>query len=417
MNTRQNFSRYLILIAFFAGSLFLIAGCKKNKPDPVQPVMTYQYIKTFDLAKMNHILNEGLEAFLASSTMHFADFKGQFATPKYAVKLYQVTYPSVIPELGIATMASGLVAIPESGLDSMPVVSYQHGTVFEKYQCPSVPDSSMETELMIAQYASQGYIVIGADYFGLGVSDQPNSYLIEHSTEQACLDMLYAAQKVLKEQKIKQGPLFLHGWSQGGFSNMAFLRTLETLNIPVMASSTASAPAEAFGVMDRWINNYQPIDAVYLPACISGYLFAMEFYHKVSGLAASAIRPEFYQTAKDFYNWKISWTEFRRITGDTVQNFLQPSFMKTGYIGNSPFWQILEQSQVYRWRCHTPLRMYYGRLDEVVPVYFATLPAAYQNEIGCTTTVAVTAGSRADHRATYIYSLIHAKPWFDGFLK
>jgi UDP-N-acetylmuramyl pentapeptide synthase len=72
----------------------------------------------------------------------------------------------------------------------MPVISYQHGTVVVKSACPSNPDSSLETKLIIAQFASRGYIVIGADMIGLGVSDQPHADFVRLSTEQACIDML-----------------------------------------------------------------------------------------------------------------------------------------------------------------------------------------------------------------------------------
>lgn len=378
----------------------------------------YQLIGTYNLARLNQVFNKDLDDFLSTSTMSSADFKGQFATPVYPVQLYKVEYRSVVPEYGNKpAITSGLVAIPETGLDSMPMISYQHGTVFEKTSCPSHPDESMETRMMIAQYASQGYIVIGADYFGLADSDLPNAYLILESSEQACLDMLYAARDVLRHKKIKQGPLFLHGWSQGGWTNMAFLRKLELLNIPVTAAGTASAPAEVFGTLDRWLNNYKPIDAVYLPACISNYIFAMEYYNQMPGFASTAIRPEFYQTAKDFYDWKISWTDFRKITGDTVQNFFRPEFMATGNLGKTMFWDLQEKSQVYRWRCKTPLTMYYGEMDEVVPVYVATLPQEFHKLIGSNTTVAKSAGAKADHRATYTHSVIYLKPWFDGFLK
>jgi pimeloyl-ACP methyl ester carboxylesterase len=378
----------------------------------------YQLIGTYDLTRLNQVFNKDLDDFLSTSTMSSAEFKGKFATPVYPVKLYKVEYRSVVPEFGNKpAITSGLVAIPETGLDSMPMISYQHGTVFEKTSCPSHPDESMETRMMIAQYASQGYVVIGADYFGLADSDLPNAYLILESSVQACLDMLYAAQDVLRYKKIKQGPLFLHGWSQGGWTNMAFLRKLESLNIPVTAAGTASAPSEVFGTMDRWLNNYQPIDAVYLPACLSNFIFALEYYNQMPGFAATAIRPEFYQTARDFYDWKISWTDFRKVTGDTVQKFFRPEFMATGNMGSTRFWELMEKSQVYRWRCKTPLTMYYGERDEVVPIYVATLPQEFHKLIGRTTTVAKSAGAKADHRATYTTSVIFLKPWFDGFLK
>lgn len=405
----------------FVLCLFVLAMVHSQSEADLTPISSgvkYQLIGRYDLARLNQVFNKDLDDFLSTSSMSSADFRGKFATPVYPVKLYKVEYRSVVPEFGNKpTIATGLVAIPETGLDSMPMISYQHGTVFEKSNCPSHPDESMETRMMIAQYASQGYIVIGADYFGLAASDLPNAYLILESSEQACLDMLFAARDVLRHKKIKQGPLFLHGWSQGGWTNLAFLRKLESLNIPVTAAGTASAPADAFGSVDRWMNNYQPIDAVYLPGCLSNFIFAVEYYHQIPGLAASAIRPEYYESAKKFFNWQISWTDFRKQTVDTIYNFLRPEFMATGNTGNTPFWQIMEKSQVYRWRCKTPLTMYYGERDEVVPLYVATLPQEYHKLLGRNTTVAKSAGAKADHRATYTTSVIYLKPWFDGFLK
>ena len=269
---------------------------------------------------------------------------------------------------------------------------------------------------MIAQFASQGYIVIGADMIGLGVSDQPHADFVRLSTEQACIDMLNAAGQVLKALKIRQGPLFLHGWSQGGWATMTFLRRLEAMNIRVTAASTACAAADFFALMDRWINNPQPGDSPALPAVVANCLFAYENYNKVAGLAASAIRPEYYQVSKDFYEWKMDLMTFLTQTTINVRELLRPEFMATGNTGSAPFWQVLEQAQAYRWRCQTPLRMYYGEADVIIPVYHSTLPAAYQNQLGCNT-ISISAGAMADHSASYVYSLIHVKPWFDEFFK
>ena len=65
-----------------------------------------------------------------------------------------MTYSSVIPERGNKpTIASGLLAIPEDSGTSLPLVSYQHGTVYGKQEVPSFPQQSPETQLMIAQFA------------------------------------------------------------------------------------------------------------------------------------------------------------------------------------------------------------------------------------------------------------------------
>lgn len=405
---------HLAIITTLLLAVVSLSSCKKENPVPVQAEVTWQYIETYDLPKLNHILDVELADFLVGSTMQASDFQGQFSVPEYPVNLYRVTYPTLVPELGTPTMASGLVAIPDNGLDSLPIISYQHGTVMLKTACPSNPDSSLETRLMIAQFASRGYIVIGPDFIGLGVSDQPHADFVRLTTEQACIDMLNATDKVLKELKIRRGPLFLHGWSQGGWATLTFLRKLETMNLRVTAASTACATADFFAIMDRWINNPQPGDSPILPAIISNCLFAYEHYHQLNGLSSTAIRPGFYKSSTDLYNWNMDFITYLTKTTTHVSELLQPDFISSGNTGSTPFWQNLEQAQAYRWRCQTPLRMYYGETDAFVPLYLSTLPAAYQNQLGCNT-MAISAGAIADHSAAYIYSLIHAKPWFDEF--
>lgn len=402
-------------------TIFFVKTNAQSNSNYKQAAATVQYrlIGTYDQKKINQILTTELDEFLNGSPMQEKDFRGQFATPKFAVKLFEVIYRSYIPEFdNTPTIASGLVAIPDNGLDSMPVISYQHGTIFSKTAVPSHPDESMETKLMLAQYASQGFIVIGADYFGLGISDLPNAYLAKQSTEQACVDMLFAAQDVLKSMKIKQGPLFLHGWSQGGWNNMTFLRKLESLNIPVTAAATASAPVDGLGIIERWLNNHQPGDAVYLPACATNFLFSYEYYAKMPGLAKRAIKPEFYQMAKNFFEFKTDWTTYVAKTGTKVQPILNPDFLRSGDVpSQDPFWGSLDKMEVYKWRCKTPLINYYGEVDEVIPTYIATLGHGFHEMFGVENTKAVSAGAKADHRGTYVYSVIHAKPFYDQYLK
>src|ERR1035437_6066055 len=111
----------------------------------------YQYIATYDVTRLNSILT--------AEAAKFSEFKVTYPPATYAVKLYRVIYNSVIPEFNNRpTLASGLIAIPDNGKDKMPVVSYQHGTVFGKTDVPSFPEESIEARLMVAQFASQGYI-------------------------------------------------------------------------------------------------------------------------------------------------------------------------------------------------------------------------------------------------------------------
>ena len=162
----------------------------------------YELIGTYDLPRLEQVFTTDLDDFMASSTLP-TGFRGKFAPPKYPVKLYRVHYRSVVPELdNRPTRASGLVAIPDTGETAMPLVSYQHGTIFDKSYVPSNPDASMETRVMLAVFAAQGYIVIGADYFGRGDSDLPDSFLVREATQQAGVDMFLTARDMLGQMGI-----------------------------------------------------------------------------------------------------------------------------------------------------------------------------------------------------------------------
>jgi hypothetical protein len=375
-------------------------------------------IGVWDQDKLKRIVNAELSEFLQGASIPFEQYQGKFAEPKFRVQLYKLTFRSMVPEQGNQEIRStGLVAIPETDQLALPLLSYQHGTVFGKFQIPSETDNSMETKLLLTQFASQGYIVIAADYFGLGNSDLPNSYIQQASTEQACLDLRLAALEFLEKQARKQvSAFFTLGWSQGGYNNMIFLRRLEQAGIPVTASATASAPVDLTFFVARVISNPRPFDAVYSPACISNLLFAFEEYHKIPGLAASAIRPEYYQAARDFYDFKLEWPDYLQQTTGSSPDLLQPEFMEQINLGSASILPLLGKSQAYRWVSRTPLRAYTGGRDEAVPDYLARLAVDYQALLGKKNGEALSAGEQADHRNTYVHSVIDLKPWFDSFL-
>ena len=56
--------------------------------------------------------------------------------------------------------------------------------------------------------------------------------------------MLIAAKSVLVALGIEPGKLFLSGWSQGGWTTMAYLEKLEGLGLPVTAAAVASGPVD-----------------------------------------------------------------------------------------------------------------------------------------------------------------------------
>lgn len=370
----------------------------------------YQLIGTYDVERLNKILTTELSEFSA--------YRATFLQARHAVKLYRVTYPSIIPERSNRpTVASGLIAIPDGASGTLPLVSYQHGTVFSRTEVPSQPDESMETRLILAQFAAQGYIVVAADYFGKGISTETDGYLVMASAQQACLDMLFAARAVLSDLSLDSGPLFLSGWSQGAWNTMIFLRKLESVDIPVTAAVTASCPNDLFVLVNRWLHASTENDASFLPGLIALQLNAYEEYYQLPGLAQSAIKPEYLSTARDLYLNKLDWTQASAKLPARLPDMLREDFIASGSAANGRYWQILQDNQPWRWRAKTPLRTYYGISDEVVPPYVATLPVDYQKSMSGADTVGVeVSGENANHRGTFVHAVAEQKKWFDQFL-
>lgn len=375
-------------------------------PIPVSVGTTFELIATWEPARIDAITSKELAAFTKSDAV--------FAKAKYPVRLYKVVYPSVIPEkANRPTMASGLVAVPDSGAAAMPVVSYQHGTVFGRTEVPSVPEDSMETRLAIAQFASRGFVVIGADYFGLGSSPEKDGYVVKGSQQQACLDMYFASLAVLKQLKIAPKEFFLSGWSQGGWVTAAFLEKLESLRIPVAAAATASAPLDTFAGLNALLFSPRPEDAVWKTTIFILSAFSYEEYYGVDGMTGALFRPEVHEVVRRFYMKEA--VDFTKIP-TTFDALIRKEWLEPTAFAGSAYARLLMQNQSFRWGFRTPVRMHYGEADEIVRPDLAVLGASYNRALGGTTVEASSMGA-TNHRGTYVASLLLQGPWFETFVK
>lgn len=175
----------LFLLVIIIGGLNSFTKQNISIPQNGGELIKYKLIKTLSLADINTIRTVKLAEFLSTAEIKSSAYINRMSPAKYPVKIYSVTYSSVIPEQNNKpTIATGLIAIPDIPAASVPMISYQHGTVFSKNWAPSMYEKSYETQFMIAQFASQGYAMIAADYFGIGdVSPEANSYLaLQHRT-------------------------------------------------------------------------------------------------------------------------------------------------------------------------------------------------------------------------------------------
>ena len=367
--------------------------------------VSYEYLDRWDVERLNKILTV--------DTPKFAGIPVTYSAARHAVKLYRVTYSSVVPERGNKPIAAtGLVAIPDVEGARFPLVSYQHGTVFGKQEVPSFPEQSPETQLMIAQFAGQGYVVIGADYFGMGSSKEPEGYMVKASHQQASYDMLRASRAVLDQMKLSSDKLFISGWSQGGFVTMAFLEKLESAGLKVAAAATASAPVDIFIALNGFLNFPRKIDATWVNSLFILSSFAFENYYGVPGLARSLFNDEYYDIARKVYEREPF--NPADVPSD-LRKLIRADYFDAQYFAASAYGKLVAQTTSYRWVVRSPVRNFFGETDEVITPGLGQLAMTYQRAIGNgNPAVEAVSTGNTTHRGTFATAVPQWKKWFDG---
>ena len=404
-------------------------------------------LRTVDTNELNTILTTKKDEFASFHATNYV--VPSYPLALYPVEIYKITYSSRIPEQkNKKTVASGMIALPKVGEASLrypkspKLISYQHGTIFGKYQCPSYAfatnnpeiqgmywDGGFEDRLVTAVFAGQGDVVVAADYFGMGDSSESEGYTVKGSHQQACLDFYLATSSFMNNKGIRPSGLFLSGWSQGGLVTLQFLEKLEELGYPVTAASTASAPPDPQAAMYGLIYNPSLIQASWANSMLILTVFSYEKYYSQPGLAKDVINPYYYDRCKKVYDRKgansldqiyltIFGTNSLGAKGEPIPSdywdLVQPKYHDPLNLAASVYGKDLDRNQGYRWFSFTPLRTYYGELDEVVAVPTAVLARQYCEAIGNTniTGCPVVGGN---HRGTFLQAVSGQKGWFDSF--
>jgi pimeloyl-ACP methyl ester carboxylesterase len=397
-------------LASFALLLAVASIPSNSRADDKGPVQVssgvkYELLERWDTDRLNQILQ--------TDTPKFSGIPVTYTPARNAVRLYRITYSSVIPERGNKpTVATGLLAIPDTTDTTFPMVSYQHGTVYGKQQVPSFAEQSNETQLMIAQFAGQGYLLIGADYFGLGVSAEPEGYMVKASHQQATYDLLTASRAVLDHLKLSSGKLFLAGWSQGGFVTMAFLQKLESAGVSVQATATASATVDVSVALNGFLSFPRKNDASWVPTLFILSSFAFENYYGVPGLARSLINDAYYDVSRKAYERQPF--DAADIPTD-LHKLVRAEYFDAQFFAASAYGRLVAQTEAYRWIIKTPVRNYYGEADEAISPDLGQLAMTYQQAIGSgNRQVKAVSTGETSHRGTFARAVPQWKNWFDG---
>ena len=242
-----------LLSVSIASALLLTACGDDNDNTSVKNSLNAQSIQTFSASQIDSSITP-----VGSATPN----------AKCGVAVEKVSYP-VKGAAGENTNATAALMLPTGDAadcqGDRPILLYAHGTTTDKqYDFAQVGNdqnaAALEANLIAANFAAQGYIVVAPNYAGYDDSKLDyHPYLV---ADQQSADMVAALDSartiIMRQQRANadnyvniddSGKLFVSGYSQGGHVAMATARLLEQQNRPVTAIAPSSGPyaLAAFG--------------------------------------------------------------------------------------------------------------------------------------------------------------------------
>jgi hypothetical protein len=335
-------------------------------------------------------------------------------TPQYAVALYKLDYETITP-LGARTQASGALALPLSTGQSLPLVSYQHGTITQTNDAPSSMDLTGEVVVGVG-FASVGYAAAVPDYLGLGDSPGLHPYHHANSEATACVDMLRAVKTVCATNGFAlTSQLFLCGYSEGGHATMALLRELEAYHTNEFTVTACAPMAGAYDLsgttLNDFLTNRPNPNPYYLLYLVGAYQSVYHFAPSLSNLLAAPYNA----TLPPLLNGNTTGTQINSAMPTNPVAILDPAFLAALRANpRHPLRLALAENDVYRWKPLGPVQMYQCSGDTDVDPANAQVALAFFQAAGATQVQLLDPLPGADHTTCAVPSLLAAKTWFDS---
>lgn len=139
--------------------------------------------------------------------------------------------------------------LPNGDIHGYPVVAWAHGTSGTHEPCAPSNYRSLQYHFMVPYLlATQGHVVVAADYAGLGVGHLPNGTRIRHpwATSPAQANdvawAVVAARAAFPEHLARDGPFVTMGHSEGGRAAWAFAERQAVSPVPGYMGTVVFAP-------------------------------------------------------------------------------------------------------------------------------------------------------------------------------
>lgn len=331
------------------------------------------------------------------ATDQSSSFKPLVAQAKYDVKTYKVTYNTTDVD-GTPAVASGAVIIPmASDCDSLPILSYGHGTILER---EDVPSRNNQEATVVKVGASVGAVGVAPDYLGLGDNQGLHPYLHAESEATATIDLIRAAREMLDSLQIgHNGEVFITGYSQGGHAAMATAKYIQDNNLlgefNVIGAGPASGPYHLSGTQADVLLSNQPYSN---PGYVCYLFFAMQrVYGNVYSSYSALLKPPYDTQIPPYFDGTYDMSAVNAVLPNTLSSFIQDSVLlnfKNDSVGRThPIWQFLLANDNYDWSPQFPMELYYCTQDEQVDYQNSIIARDSMNAKGAASVTAVNQGA------------------------
>ncbi|OAV74893.1 putative esterase [Bacteroidales bacterium Barb7] len=317
--------------------------------------------------------------------------------PERQVRTDAIRYRSEDPQ-GNAVVASGIVVYPADGVFKGVVVG-QHYSIGADRESPSARMAVVESLLALF-----GYVVITPDYIGFGATaDLPQTYIHAESTGRVTADMVFAAREYMAGKGMPvEEEMYVVGYSQGGYSALAFAKTAEEQypdDMPLRHVFAGGGPY----VPESMFNLFIEKDVLENPSTV---LLAITGFDYADGLNLDYAKvfqePLLSQYEDCVFGKKHTLSEMERLLGtDRLSDILHPDlFLPERNSEFDKIYRSLAANNLTGWTPETPVLLVHGTGDGTVP--FVNAQTAYNSfkARGCTVRLIPVPGG--DHRETGI---------------
>jgi pimeloyl-ACP methyl ester carboxylesterase len=325
----------------------------------------------------------------------------------YTVDIYKLSYQTVDKAGGVSRV-SGVMFIPQ-GLETLDLLSVQHGTVFKRDEVGSVNPLYALDGLIVAM---NGYLVAEADYLGLGESQELHPYLLAEAEANPVIDMIRAVRSYgLENELTLRDSLFLAGYSEGGYVTLATQKLMESEysgEFALKAVAPMAGPYDLVGTTRNLLDRSSYDNPAYLAYVISAY---NDFYGW--NALPEIFREPYASRIPDLVDGEHSGSAVNDQLTRDLDSLLQPAFKTDFLAGESDLLAALMENSLLEWAPQAPVRLIHGTADSTV--FYANSEAAYESlRANGGQQVDLVPLSGADHASAAFTAYYLAIEWFDS---